>query len=252
MPGEEQTEATSESSQGSPIARCLTSFGLGFINGLNPCSLSFFLFFLSLLLVKADKMLRCGIGFLTGKFVMFFLLGTLLYNIISNLEMSLISFWLDIIMIIFAIIFALLNIGDFVQARKENYGAMKVQLPKALKHWNQELLRKSEKYFTARLGAIIMFAIGMIVAMGEFLCTGQIYLASIVVMIQKGSADVIPRFQLAFYSLGFILPLLIVMFAIYFGKKVFGVSEWILEKISWIKLITAILFVGMAVYMIIF
>lgn len=128
---------------------------------------------------------------------------------------------------------------------------MNLQLPEKVKKMNHAMLRWGNKFSAAKLGAFILFGIGMAVATGEFLCTGQIYLSSVVIMVQKGSGGMIPTLLLAVYSAAFVVPLFIIMLIIYFGKKVFGMSEAVLEKIPLIKLISAVLFVAMAVYLII-
>lgn len=227
------------------------AFGLGFVNGLSPCSLSIFLFLLSLLLTGKDKMMKCGISFLVGKATMFFLLGTILYNVVNSINMTVFSKWIDIIMIVFAVCFAALNLFDFYKARAERYGEMNLQLPEKVKKMNHAMIRWGNKFSAARLGTVIIFGIGMAVATGEFLCTGQIYLSSIVIMVQKGTGGMVPTLLLAVYSTAFVIPLLVLMLIIYFGKKVFGMSEAVLEKIPIIKLVSAVLFVAMAVYLII-
>lgn len=227
------------------------AFGLGFVNGLSPCSLSIFLFLLSLLLTGKDKMMKCGISFLVGKATMFFLLGTILYNVVNSINMTVFSKWIDIIMIVFAVCFAALNLFDFYKARAERYGEMNLQLPEKVKKMNHAMIRWGNKFSAARLGTVIIFGIGMAVATGEFLCTGQIYLSSIVIMVQKGTGGMVPTLLLAVYSAAFVIPLLVLMLIIYFGKKVFGMSEAVLEKIPIIKLVSAVLFVAMAVYLII-
>lgn len=247
----ESAEESGELEDKNIFLHLAAAFGLGFVNGLSPCSLSIFLFLLSLLLTGKDKMMKCGISFLTGKAAMFFLLGTILYNVVNSINMTVFSKWIDIIMIVFAICFAALNLFDFYKAREERYGEMNLQLPGKVKKMNHTMLRWGNKFSAARLGAVIMFGIGMAVATGEFLCTGQIYLSSIVIMVQKGTGGMIPTLLLAVYSVAFVVPLIVLMLIIYFGKKVFGMSEVVLEKIPLIKLISAVLFVAMAVYLII-
>lgn len=128
---------------------------------------------------------------------------------------------------------------------------MNLQLPKKVKKMNYAMLKWGNRFSAAKWGAAILFGIGMIVSTGEFLCTGQIYLSSIVIMVQKGADGMIPTLLLAVYSIAFVLPLVILMIVVYFGKKIFGMSEAVLEKIPWIKLISAVLFVAMAVYLIV-
>ncbi len=226
------------------------AFGAGFINGFNPCGLSMFLFLLSLLLVSREQFIRCGAGFLAGKVVMFYLLGTILFRVVGEVGRAGFSRWLDVFMIAFAVIFAVLNIMDFFKARKEDYGGMTLQLPGRFKKFNHTMMKWGNHFVAARYGVLIMFGIGMVVAMGEFLCTGQIYLSSIVIMVQRGSG-ILPRVLLAVYSIAFVVPLIILMIVVYVGKKVFGASEFVMEKIPWIKLISAMLFVAMAVYVVV-
>jgi cytochrome b561 len=61
-----------------------------------------------------------------------------------------------------------------------------------------------------------------------------------------------PMLYLLLYSFAFIIPLLIVIALIYFGKKVFGLSESLLEKLPIIKGISALLFIIFGVYVIFF
>ena len=87
-------------------------------------------------------------------------------------------------------------------------------------------------------------------ATGEFLCTGQIYLSSVVILVQKGSAGLFPVLLLLLYSIAFVIPLIVLMLVLYISKKYFEASEFILDKIPLIKLISSLLFVAMAVYLI--
>ena len=181
---------------------------------------------------------------------MFFLLGTLLYNVIRSVNTKQIAAWLNVFMIVFALLFAALNLWDFFTAKKENFGSMKLQLPKALRKKNEGLLKWAAGYRTARLSGLLLFFIGMIVATGEFLCTGQIYLSSVVILVQKGSAGLFPVLLLLLYSIAFVIPLIVLMLVLYISKKYFEASEFILDKIPLIKLISSLLFVAMAVYLI--
>lgn len=235
----------------SVILHLLSALGLGFVNGLSPCSLSLFLFLITLLVAAKDKMLRCGLSFLAGKVCMFFLLGTVFYQLMSRINMSAFSKWMKIFMIAFTLCFALLNLLDFFSAKAEHYEKMHLQLPKKLKQWNQKLMRWGEKFASSKWCIVVMAGIGMAVSTGEFLCTGQIYLSSIVVLVQKNTAGYLPLLLLFVYSLAFVIPLLILMLVLFFGKKAFGVSEAVLEKIPVIKLISAVLFILIAIYMIV-
>ena len=153
-------------------------------------------------------------------------------------------------MILFAICFALLNLWDFFTARSEQYEKMKLQLPKGFKRLNHSMMKWADRFSAQKTGMLIMALIGAAVATGEFLCTGQIYLSSVVIMVQKGVNGILPVVLLVIYSIAFVVPLFVLMLIVYFGKKIFGVSEIVLEKIPVIKLISAVLFVAMAIYLV--
>lgn len=228
----------------------LAVFGAGVLNGINPCSLSMFLFLLSLMLIDPRKIIKIGFSFCFGKFLMFFLLGTIFYQFISIVDISVIQFITKDLLIVMIVMFAILNMYDFMMAKREKYDKMLLQLPSWLKGYNQRLLKKSTKYMDRKIVVILMIMIGMVLAFGEFMCTGQIYLTSIIVLIQGGGMDWLAILYLLIYSVAFVIPLIILTLLISFGKKVFGVSEGLLVKLPMIKVISSILFILFGIYVV--
>ncbi|MFT4143648.1 MAG: hypothetical protein QM644_04275 [Mobilitalea sp.] len=226
-------------------------FGAGLLNGFNPCSLSMFLFLLSLMMLDGKKILKIGLSFSLGKFVMFFLLGTIFYKLLSKVNLDLLNFITKYLMLIFIVAFATLNLFDYVMAKKEKYNRMVLQLPPGLKQFNHQVMRRIAKYSASKYLIIIMVLLGMLLAFGEFMCTGQIYLTSIIVLIQGNQMEWVAILYLIIYSFAFILPLLIITLFIYFGKKVFTLSEGLLEKLPLIKIISSVLFIIFGLYIVI-
>jgi cytochrome c biogenesis protein CcdA/glutaredoxin-related protein len=232
------------------IVHGLAVFGAGLLNGINPCSLSMFLFLLSLMMLDDKKILKIGLSFSLGKFIMFFLLGTLFYKLLSSINIDLLNFITKDLMLIFIIAFAVLNLNDYVMARKEKYDKMILQLPSHLKQFNHKVMRRIAKYSMGKYLIVIMVLLGMLLAFGEFMCTGQIYLTSIIVLIQGSRIEWIAVLYLMIYSFAFIIPLLIMTLLIYYGKKVFTLSEGLLAKLPLIKVISSVLFILLGLYIV--
>lgn len=224
-------------------------FGAGLLNGINPCSLSMFLFLASLMMLDRKKILKIGISFCIGKFAMFFLLGTLFYQIISYISMELMNFITKSILFLLIVILAVLNINDYRMARAEKYNKMVLQLPSWLKGFNHKIMKKTAKYIDSKYLIFIMFLLGMLLAFGEFMCTGQIYLASIVLLIQESQMEWMAILYLWIYCIAFILPLLIMTLLVYFGRKVFHLSDIVLRRLPLIKLISSLLFILFGIYL---
>jgi cytochrome c biogenesis protein CcdA len=92
------------------------------------------------------------------------------------------------------------------------------------------------------------FLLGIVISVGEFLCAGQIYLATIAYMIQNQRALTLQAFlYLLIYDIGFVLPMLIITVMIERGRELFDISEVLRKKLPLIKLIFAIAFVLLAV-----
>ena len=236
--------------EGSSVLKLASIFGAGLMNGINPCSLSMFLFLFSIMVADRKKMLKIGLSFCLGKLIMFFLLGTVLYNTIAALNINLINTLGKVFLLIFVVTFALLNLRDFMEAKKENYDKMVLQLPSKVKKIYHNLMRKTEKYINSKYLVIVMLLLGMILAFGEFLCTGQIYLASILVLLQSDNANLISVVYLLAYSFAFVVPLLAITILLYFGKKTFNLSEVLLEKLPFIKIASSILFILFGLYIV--
>lgn len=232
------------------ILQLISIFGAGLMNGINPCSLSMFLFLLSIIVVDRKRILKIGLSFCLGKFLMFFLLGTVFYNVIAALNISLINILGKVFLLIFVVAFALLNLRDSMEAKKENYDKMVLQLPSKLKRIYHNLMRKTSSYIDSKYLIIVMLLLGMVLAFGEFLCTGQIYLTSILVLVQSDNASLISVVYLLVYSFAFIVPLLAITIFVYFGKKTFDLSEVLLEKLPFIKIASSILFILFGMYIV--
>jgi cytochrome c biogenesis protein CcdA len=87
------------------------------------------------------------------------------------------------------------------------------------------------------------FTLGIVVSVGEFLCTGQIYLATIIMMIRNNPVfDLKTMEYFVLYGIALVTPLLVLCIILYKGREMFQVSEKMRENMPWIKLANALLF----------
>lgn len=227
-------------------------FAAGIVNGFNPCSLSLLLFLLTLIMANPKNVLKYGLSFLVGKFVAFFLLGTLLFNILNKIKLSSVDFIFSILFVAFAISFFIINFYDFLKAKNKKYDKMLLMLPKGIIKNNHKLMKVIDFQGSLPIIAVICFGMGILIACGEFLCTGQVYLATIIAMIQiESDFDIKSVIYLLIYDLGFIIPLLTVIIIIDRLKNVQKISKIFTDKLYIIKLVNSIAFLIFAVLYII-
>ncbi len=225
------------------VVKMISVFLAGLVNGLNPCSLSLLLMFISMIMVKKVSVRKMGFTFAASKFITFFLLGTLLYSIFAHLKIKWFGLLTKGIILIFVVTIVILNINDYFSAKSDHYEKIKMQLPVRLRKACHEWIKNAVSGDNAGTIMIMSFLLGMIITFGEFLCTGQIYLATIVYILQSNSSFTINAlFYFLIYDIAFILPLLIITVAIDRGRELFDISEALRGKLPAIKLINAGLF----------
>ena len=227
--------------------------GAALINGLNPCSLPMIFFLCMLLECKKDKLLKMGIFFSLGKCVAFILLGTIFYKMLHIINGSYIARIINVIMLILVLICMVLNINDYIAIKRDRLSDMRAQLPSKVRSFNFDLIKKwGMRCIESRYVLIFALLLGMIIAMTEFLCSGQIYLSTIVTIIQvHDDINVLAVLYLVLYSVIYSLPTFIIATFIAVGRNVFDVSNMYTKHIHQIKLIYATFFAVVAAYLII-
>jgi cytochrome c biogenesis protein CcdA/glutaredoxin len=216
----------------------------GLVNGLNPCSVSMLLFFLSILMARNVSPLKMGFTFIAGKFITYFLLGTLFFNIFAKLNIPWFDKWVKMIMIMVLFVIALFNLRDLFAARREEYDKVKMQLPTFLRKINHQWIKRLTNIQQDKVLMPLSFGLGAIISVGEFLCTGQIYLATIITVLQSGQAlDFRAMIYFLIYGAAFVLPLILITVFIHKGREIFDLTEWMRERMPLIKLINAVVFI---------
>lgn len=228
-------------------------FLAGLVNGINPCSISMAFLLLTLLLSKNANILKLGMSYVTGKIITYFVLGTVLYQLISLLDSTVfqsVQLLMKGFLLLLILGLVLLNFWDMLAAKKEKYQNIKVQLPRFLRRINHGLIKKLET-IPLKWAMPVVFGLGILISAGEFLCTGQIYLATILYLV-KTSPDIsfITAAAFAVYVLAMSIPLIVLIFLVNRGKQIFEMSEFTRKNLPVIKLINAIVFLLFGAYII--
>ena len=187
--------------------------GAGIIDGLNPCAFATIVFLVSILAsgrYTAAQIAGAGLSFSAAVFLAYFLMGLGAMKAFHHLG----SFRTAADILYWAIAALAAAAGVFqardalVYARGGDAAALRMGMPDSFRARIRAMLRERLR---ARFLVAGCFIAGFAVSALELVCTGQIYLPTIMVIIQDPSARARGLAYLLLYNIMFILPLLAVM-----------------------------------------
>lgn len=226
----------SDTAETEPAAAVSTAgaIGAGLVAGLNTCALSMLLLFLSLILEMKKKAGVFAGCFLGAKFICYLLIGFGLLELMQRFN----PHWLQplakgVLTGMGAILIAL-NLWDAWQAYRANYGKIRNQLPSAIRSRLHKAIRAM-----MRTGVLVpaVIALGFLVALGEFLCAGQLFLMQLLSGLDSGAG--LQALNLVLYCIAFIAPSAALCALVLGGKSHRRVSAFLAEHMAAAKLITA-------------
>jgi cytochrome c biogenesis protein CcdA len=224
-----------------PPLRLLSTFAAGLIGGLNPCALSMVLLFLSILVPLKKKAGRYAVLFLASKFVCYLAIGTLLTGIMHYLNLDWLPLAIKIFLTVYSVVLILLNLWDTYAAKREAYGHIRNQLPARLRRFIHKRIESIAGSRKALIPAILF--LGILVAASEFLCAGQVYLATLLTSLQTGVDTLRLLLLLVAYCLAFLIPSALISILILRGKAAMQLSDFVRRRMVAIKLVTALFFI---------
>lgn len=216
----------------------------GLVAGLNPCALSLLMFFL----MTTSRLQRrhgwCAWLFLAGKAVCYWLIGTVLLDVMQSMNSSWIPLALRMFGTALAICLITANVLDIRAIKYPGRGRIINQLPQEWRLGLQKHIAKLEMWKGPFLAAGILL-ISLLVASGEFLCAGQIYLLLIIEIAQSVSGHVL----LISYCTAFIIPACILTLLIQLGQRSERIGAWIGGRLLLIKILSSLMMLGMLMMM---
>ncbi|MEI6810300.1 MAG: hypothetical protein WCN95_16395, partial [bacterium] len=227
----------------------------GFLDGLNPCAFSTLVFFMSLLAVarvRGRDLLLMGFAFGIGTFLTYTALGFGLLRalrLLSGFEYA--RFGLEVIMTGVLALLAFLSFRDaYLFKRSGKPSDVALQIPDRIKIWMHKIMRKGLAGPSLLVGGLL---VGSAVTVLESVCTGQLYIPTMALIIKDSG----PSPELAFtawmylllYNAMFVVPLAGVFAISYCGLRMESLLSWSKANVVFSKVMLGLLFLVLAALM---
>ncbi len=227
----------------------LAVMGAGLVDGLNPCAIATLVFFTSLAVMlkfNGQQLLMAGGAFCVASFLTYFAIGLGLLRVLHLVAgFSTIRAGIDIGMIVLLGLFAALSFRDAWRYRHEgNPNRLSLRLPRPIMLMTHALMRDGLKSRHLVLGGL---GIGAAVTALESVCTGQVYVPTLVMVIRGGSSFPRATALLVLYNCLFVLPLIVILWLSWRGLKMAKLLDWSRRHVVFSKCLLGSFFLGLAV-----
>jgi cytochrome c biogenesis protein CcdA len=225
----------------------------GLIDGINPCAFAVIVFFISFLSVygyKKRELFYIGLAYCLAVFLTYLLIGFGFFKILYSLK----GFY-GVMKVFYYLIagfcFALFafSVYDFIVYKKTGKSeGLILQLPKFLKLRINRII--GDKLRNSRGSGLLklFFAslvIGFLVSIVEAVCTGQVYLPTIIFIMKEGALRVKALVYLLLYNLMFIMPLIMVFILALAGYNSDKFNSFLKKHLALMKILIALVFLGL-------
>ncbi len=231
----------------------------GLVDGINPCAFAVIVFFISFLSVyKYDKkeIILVGSAYCGAVFIAYILIGLGLFNFLYKMSSFYYVMWgFKWLTIGLCALFLILSFYDFIvyQVTKKSEKVI-LQLGKNNKERVHKIIRyflrdKNKSSFRLFCSAVV---VGFTVSLIEAVCTGQVYLPTIAVILKEANQDFWrAMFYLLTYNLMFIVPLVIIFALSVLGYESKTFNDFLRKHLGLTKLALCLLFLGLLILLIV-
>jgi cytochrome c biogenesis protein CcdA len=230
----------------------LVIIGNGLSDGINPCAFATIIFLVSYLQIARrtpKETAQVALAFIAAVFLAYFVLGLGLAEIIARLMvLKRIGLAINWAMAGLVLVLLILNLRDGVLCLQGRLNETVLQLPGFLKDRIHTTIRHGARQAKYVLAA---FAMGVVISFLELACTGQVYLPTIGYMLKMKGPSTGIVWLLLLYNVAFIVPLLIIFIATYFGMTAERLTHILQKHAAAVKFATAILFLILLIMFII-
>ncbi len=226
--------------------------GAGLVDGINPCAFAVIVFFISFLTVykyTRREIIVVGLSYCAAVFAAYVLIGLGLFQFLYAMQGF---YWVIkafyILTAFVCLIFFALSVYDFLIYQKtKKADKMLLQLPQNLKVRIHKIMGfflrdKHESLWRLTLAAL---AVGFCVSLVEAVCTGQVYLPTVVLIMQDPAYRVKAVLYLLLYNFMFIVPLLAVFALAVAGYESRGFNDFLKKHLGITKLLLCVVFLGL-------
>jgi len=214
--------------------------GGAIIDAINPCEFAILILLMGTLLLNNNKKraLQSGLAFCLAVFLAYFAMGVGLLKIIQDFH---ISFTIIRVVGALSIILGLLHLKDYIKYEPEKFV---MEVPTKWRPTMKNLI----KGVTNPLSA---FLIGLLISVFLLPCTSGPYIIILTLLSNQAVSQLQIFLYLLLYNSIFILPMLFIVFLMYFGLQATRAESWRKDKIRLMHLIASIILtiLGLAILM---
>ncbi len=225
--------------------------GLGIIDGVNPCAIATMIFLISFLAANKRSrhdILVIGIAYTASVFVTYTLIGVVTFEFLTVIKqtgiVSIIVKWIAVLLAGSVGVFSFIDAFRFNKTRDTKQ--LTLQLPNSIKKQIHKVINGNMKQRNLVAGTIIT---GILVTLLETFCTGQTYLPAIQAMVRSSDQRIEGLARLLFYNFLFVLPLLLVMIATYFGLTWNELAKRTQKNMVFLKVLLGAVMTLLALYL---
>lgn len=229
--------------------------GAGLADGVNPCAFAVIVFFVSFLAAykyTKKEIVIVGSAYCTAVFLAYVLMGLGAFHVLYAMKaFRYVTLAVQWGMVGLCGVFLLLSIYDFVvYQRTKKSEKMLLQLPTNYKVYIHKVMRffLKDKHSSMWRLLLAAFIVGFVVSGVEAVCTGQVYLPTIVVILKEVNQHFWRATEfLLLYNLMFILPLVLVFVLTLCGKESATFNDWLKKHLGLTKFILCCVFLGLLI-----
>jgi hypothetical protein len=217
---------------------------LAFVNAINPCGLAALVLVLITILLanetKRHKVLTGGFSFILAVFLSYFIYGMILVNIFKTFAgfATSLTIYIKYGLSGIAIILGILNIKDFISYKP---GGLATEMPMILRPRMKLIVKKITGPTAAFIAGIFVTIFLLPCTMGPYIIASQGLSALTII-------KAIP--YLLLFDLIFILPMIAITIAVYYGlSSAEKVGEWREKNIKIIHLIAGSVLLALGILM---
>ncbi len=241
----------------------LAVIGAGLIDGINPCAFTVIVFFVSFLGLHGYRKRNLAVigGFyIAAVFITYLLIGLGLFNFLYSIE----KFWLvrktfNWGVGIVSLVFGSLALYDYFKFRKTGSPeGLVLQLPRAVKNRIHAVIGDQYRRPPGERGAskvsvfnLVFSALvtGFLVSILESVCTGQVYVPTITLVLKTTDIKLQAFWYLLVYNFMFIIPLCVIFLLALWGTTSQQFSHFLKKHMLSVKALMVFLFFGLGVYL---
>ena len=224
--------------------------GAGLVDGINPCAFAVIVFFVSFLTVykyTRKEIVVVGICYCVAVFIAYVLIGLGLFQFLYAMKGF---YWITALL---CLLFFALAVYDLIKKKKTGKSEkMILQLPQNLKVRIHKIMHffLRDKHDSVWRLAVAALAVGFGVSLVEAVCTGQVYLPTVVLIMQDPAFRLKAIAYLVLYNVMFIVPLIAVFVLALAGYESKTFNDFLKKHLGATKLLLCLVFLGLFVLLI--